>query len=329
MSSRSFNIKSKLYGIATILCITVFSVCVYMYTLSILSVAAIYSFLMIQTIMIVYSRYIGYLDKKVFIRVGAISFLIICIGYYFAYTTYYYPYLQATKGCSYFDILLHLPSLLNEIDETIFPGTLFFVVFTFLCGMVANKQFMKHEEVNDLNKRLNEFKKEFGMENLEEKDSTVKKSLITLIIVGFITLGLGIFNDYRFTQYFLIKTYKTELSELKEKNKEAYDKAREVLKGQGSDYSYCVDDYYIRGENNTLHIKADLDADEYALYYDCESHGAVLDFVWGDWLWDERKQAYIHTSLDVKAEGEGYAIVYITNDVDDRCIEVFVDNYKY
>ena len=51
--------------------------------------------------------------------------------------------------------------------------------------------------------------------------------------------------------------------------------------------------------------------------------------MWGDWTWDEIKQDNIHITLDVKAEGEGYAIVYITNDVDDKCIEVFVDNFKY
>ena len=37
----------------------------------------------------------------------------------------------------------------------------------------------------------------------------------------------------------------------------------------------------------------------------------------------------IYINLDVKAKGEGYAIIYINNDVDNRSIWVFVDNFNY
>lgn len=319
--------KGKLYGIATIICIAVFSVCIYMYTLSILSVAAIYSFMMIRTIMITYSRYIGHLDKKSFIVSAIISLLIICVGYYFAYTTYYYSYFYVVKGYSYFEILLHLPSLLNGIDSGIFPGTMFFILFAFICGMAMNKQFMKHEEVNETSKRLIEFKREVGMESVEDKEPIAKKALTELIVVGFVVLALGIYNDYRFNQYISINRYQQELSELKEVNKEAYDKAREVLKGQGTNYYYCVNNFYIRGEENTLHITADIDADDYYLYCDQEEHGTTIETEWGEWMSNGEKNIYIN--LDVKAKGEGYAIIYINNDVDNRSIWVFVDNFNY
>ena len=319
--------KGKPYGIARIVCIAVFSVCVYMFTLSILSIAAIYSFIMIRAIMVTYSRYIGHLDRKAFINSAIISLLIICIGYYFAYTTYYYPYFLAAKGYSYFEILFRLPLLLNELDHWIFPGTLFFIFFAFVCGMAMNKQFMKHEEVNDTNKRLIEFKREVGMESVEEKDSIEKQTIAKLTVIGLVVLAVGIFNDYRFAQYVSINRYQQELSELKEINKEAYDTAREVLKGQGTNYYYFSNNYYIRGEENVLHITADLDAEEYTIYCDQESHGTTLDMEWGDWKSNGKKDIYI--TLDVKAKGEGYAIIYITNDVDDRSIWVFVDNYDY
>lgn len=322
MSGSSYRLKGKTYGTAEIICIAVFSIGVYIFTLSILSVAAIYTFLMIKTIMLEYSRYIGYLNKKSIFIVGAISFLTICIGYYFAYATYYYPYFNAVKGCSYINVLLNLPSLLNGVDKAIAPGSLFFILFSFVCGMAMNKQYIKHEQVNEINIRLNEFKKEVGMENEEGKDSKLKKTKTILFVVGFLTLGLGIFNDYRFSNYISINRYKKELSELKEINKEAYNRAKDVLKGQGTNYYYCSYDYYVRGENNLLHITANLDGDNYVLYCDQESYGTSLDMNWGDWAGNG-------ITLEVKAKGEGYAIVIITNDVNDECIEVFVDNFDY
>lgn len=327
MTNNSLKLKDKTYGIITIICIAIFSVCVYMYTLSILSVAAIYSFLMIKTIMITYSRYIGYLDKKSFFTIGAISFLIIYVGYYFAYAAYYYPYINSINGNSFFNVLLNLRTLLNRFDKKIAPGSLFFIMFTFLCGMAMNRQYMKHVQVDDLSKRINKFKKEVGLEDNKEKDEKVKTITRKLVIVGFLTLCLGVFNDYRFSQYISINRYKNELSELKTISKEAYEAAKKTLKGQGNNYHYCSYDYYIKGESNLLYITADLNGENYTLYYDQEPHGTTLEMNWGEWT--EHNGRYIHITLDVKAKGKGYAIINITNDVNDECIKIFVDNFNH
>ena len=327
MTNIGLKIKDRTYGIITIICIAIFSVIIYTYTLSILSVAAIYSFLMIKTIMITYSRYIGYLDKRSFFTIGATAFLIIYIGYYFAYTVYYYPYFNSVKGYTFIKVLISLPRLLNSFDKEIAPGSLFFILFTFLCGMAMNKQYMKHVQVDDLSKRINKFKKEVGLQDDKEKDEKVKIITRKLIIVGFLTLGLGVFNDYRFSEYISINRYKKELSELKKTNKEAYEVAKKTLKGQGDDYRYCSYDYYIKGEDNQLRITADLNGEDYTLYCDQESHGTTLEMTWGEWT--EHNGRYTHVTLDVKAKGKGYAIINITNDLNDETIKIFVDNFDY
>ena len=318
--------KGKILGVLYILLIYMFSICIYKKTLSILAFAGVYTFFVIRSIIAVYSRYFGHLDKKGLIIIKIITIILLCFGYYFAYACYYYE-MFSYEGYSFLYVLINFIPLINKVDNTVAVGSLFFILFTYLVGFQMNKQYIHYELMGELDKRLSDFKIEFGIENAQEKNDNLKNALAAMIIVGFISLGLGIVNDKRFEKNELLITYQSNLAQLKTVNKDAYDRAKEVFFGNRINYDFCSSNYYIKGDSELLYITADFDAEEYSLYYDQELYGTILEMEWGDWI--ERNGKYTLTTLDVKAKGNGYAVIKITNDVNGDSINIFVDNLDY
>lgn len=326
----AINIKNKkTYGILAIILIFIFSAFVYTVSLSITAISAVYTFFMIKAVLLVYSNYLGFLDKKGLLIVALISFFTIYCGYYLAYVYYYFPYFNY-QGYSFFTVLFNLVPLVNNIDKDSIPGSLFFISFTYVAGLAMNYQYVKHERVDEIKKRLAIFKKEVGMDDEIDNTNNCKKAITSLIIVGFLTIALGLFNDYRFSQvdkHAIYKKYSTELDELRLVSQKGYDDAKRVLDNRKINYNYSSNEYYVRGDNNTLKIYANLNGENYFVYYEQEAHGTLLSLEWGDW--QEANGEYTLIPLYVKANGEGYAIITITNSVNDDRIYIFVDNFNY
>lgn len=324
--------KDKIKGIVIILLIFILSCPTYMVSMSITWFSAVYTCFMIKAVLLTYSKYIGYLDTKNLIKIAIICFLIVTIGYYFAYVYYYYPFFKY-QGLTFGEVFIKLVPMVSQFDKDSIPGMFFFIITVYLIGVGLNFQYIKHERLNELDKRLKQFKKEVGIyDNEEEETSKHKSALIWVIVLSLMTIGYGIYNDTRFSEvasHQTFKSYSTELEELKAKNEKAYNVAKDYLDNREKNYNFQADTYFIKGEDNTINIYANLDGDNYILYcdqiyYDAKKNEenydkCYLDMTWNDWTGEV-------ISLEVHAVNEGYGVIIITNDVNDDNLYIFIDN---
>lgn len=322
------KIKNKILGILAILLLLVFSTAVFASSISVLSVAAVYTIFLVRIVIIIYEECFGNINKKSLKIVKIIVLLIICIGFYFAYAIYYAE-LFRYKGYSDIQIITRIIPLLYKVDADALFGSSFFILFCYFIGILANKQFIKHLQVDEAEKRLIKLEKKIGVKYTNKDTSKIRNNIISLIVVGLLTIGLGKFNSVRFDKYAYYTKYYHELMQLKERSPEAYERAREVLLNQEvNHYTYSASEYYIRGEENTIYIYADFEDEDYTLYCDREPHGTTLTLTWGDWLIGDRGE-YTVATLNVEARINGYSIIKITNDYNDEILYIFVDNFDY
>lgn len=330
MNQKQENTKiNNIKMLGVFLLVFIFSAVVYVFSLSTLSFAAVYTYFMIRTLLITCTILKGSLDRNSVKAVAVVSLIILCVGYYFAYVYFYHPYLTY-QGYTTSDVFLRLIPILHGLDPTLFPGVLFFISFAFVGGFAMNYQYIKNETKNEEQKEMLAFRKEIGLDTNSTIKEEYKKSIVLLLIVGCVSIGLGLWTDQRFenaSYHELTKRYKTELKELKEKDEEAYNKAIEVLDNQKINYNYSSSEYYVRGNDNTFTFNAIFDSEDYVLYYLEDEHGVTSEIEWGEW--DLYNGRYTLIDLHVKVENEGYMIIEITNSYNDEKMELFVDNFNY
>lgn len=315
---------NKVKSFFGIFIVFVFSACVYTFSLSILSLAAIYTFFMIRALFSNYVNKKGYLDKKSLIKVAILSFLIICVGYYCAYVYFYYSY-YIYEGIKPFQVIFGLIPLLYRLDFSLITGSFFFIIISYLGGFAINYQYIKHETKTKEQQELIAFKKEMG---IEDNNYYKNNKWIGLMIgVGIIVICAGLFTEWRYNKAdkrALLKRYDEQLTKLKETDLSAYNKAIEVLDGQVMNPNFMTDEYYVNGKDYTFQIYANFASNDYSLEYFYTNYCATPSFEWGEWYPYNGKNTLI--DLTVHMNGQGYLIITITNSVNDDKAIIFMYN---
>lgn len=163
-----------------------------------------------------------------------------------------------------------------------------------------------------------------------------EKSRKTLLIIGLIAIyivatlvGIVYLSDSEEEtdgkNQYIVNKYIEELEDLKHADEDAYEKCKEILDQQEYYNDFHSSDYYLHGEEEyTLTIYANY-VNEVTLHYGVSDILGHTNAEWGEWYLLNGDN-YTNIDLYVYPKTEGYGIITITNDQDDRVLKIFVDN---
>lgn len=314
--------QNKLLGVILLFLVYGISIVVYIFTLNITALSIVYTFFLVRTIIYIYASKINHIKNASLTILIVLLFISLYFGSYLAYVREDYAHF-ISEGYEPFEIVFNYYSLINKLDLDIMP---FVYVFTFLLhsiGIFANRQFIKR------NININ------NIQTLEDKSQhiSVLKKIVTLLLIGSLSicaqLQMEHINNLVVDQK-LERSLGSELQALKLKNKDAYNKAVETFDGYIKDYNFQIDLNYQKLDVSTtgvIKIYANFDTDDCSLKANVEDFGTGLTYEWGEWQKHNGKNSYIE--LNIKAFNEGYAVITISNSVNDETIPIFIDNYTY
>ena len=282
----------------------------------------VYSFFMVRLYLVIYNRFVNYIDTSGIILTTVFTFISVFLGYYIFYVNYYSGYFT-------YSYLYLFTFLFGIIDKSAISGYLADSIFVFSVGYTLNILYIiSHYKKTEKEKKNNNY-------HISKRDDN---ALIYIISIIFLAISLFFYNSYTILRIdpdevfrgftnstSLSDRYAKEINELKDLNEEAYNAALDVLDNQEYILNHNVSEYYIDC-NDTITIYTNLDNGEYQIYYQAYDHGLRTNCEWSDWY--EMGGFYNYIDLSIEFTGEGYSIIEITNDFDDQIIRIFVDGVK-
>ena len=329
-----FHKTNKVLGIALLTSLFILGVILNYKAFYSVLISIICAFLLLRLSQIVYERYINYLDTFGMIITCVLSAISVFLGQYLYYVSYYYAF-YSINGYKYIEVLfklfsmIELSSIMTYLRYSVIISGIAFLLNVYFMYKAINKKYVLIDNSKDL-------------EPGTHISLKTKYLLIYILTMLFFTFNVLTFKDvgpgnedhtiYGYSGYYisepLSSRYSDQIERLKDINQNAYKSAYNNIYKQNAFVDFNVDNYYINVNNKEdvyVSIYANFDTDnEYALYFDAYDYEDLkTESEWSDWYSIDGENCYI--DLNIHATGNGYSVIVISNDYDDRLINIFID----